>query len=67
MSYSGKIFFFIGRAAKKMEELPELDKRDYLIQEGSRPIGENSPNPKLREAVEKAAQTCLEKGLTESI
>ena len=56
-SYSGKQFFFIGKAAanRDLSDIPPLDPRSYILQPGLRPlVGEPEPSKKAVLAVEKA-------------
>lgn len=65
--YAGRTFFFFGRAAKKLEDLPTLDERVYRIEPGTRSLkGElDSLDPKVLAAVDAAARELNEKGLVE--
>ena len=51
--YCGRSFFFFGRAAKPMEELPEFDPRVLEFQPGSREVSKEPPqDPQIKKIVE---------------
>lgn len=64
-AYQGRTFFFFGRAAKPLEELPNLNPCDYILCPGTRPAinKEELTNPDIKLAVEKAMQEFHDKGL----
>lgn len=56
-AYSGKQFFFIGKAAanRDLSDIPLLDPRSYILQPGLRALkGDVEPSKKAMEAVENA-------------
>jgi hypothetical protein len=58
-AYQGRTFFFVGRAAKPIAELPTLDSRSYTVEPGSRPTPTDedfTSSPEQHKAVEKALE-----------
>lgn len=68
-AFKGTTFFFFGRAAKPMKDLPEFDYRSIVVQPGLRAAknDDESNNYKIKEAVEKAAKTCEERGYLDAL